>query len=150
MSDGLTGDIQFDTHGRRTEFQLDVIKVSAGNGTQKIGTWNSGRQQRLNFTQTKDRVTPDSRPDIKGRHFIVTTALVRNTPNFEYRGRWGCTKAQIITRELVKKTKCLPCLLALGLIFNNIETIEPFDHAPNGGESCKKIFKIFSYIFDSR
>lgn len=38
--DGLTGLIKFDTAGFRSDFHLDVIRITE-EGTKKIGTWNS-------------------------------------------------------------------------------------------------------------
>lgn len=39
---GLSGEIQFDQHGNRENFQLDVLEL-ASDGLQKVGTWNASK-----------------------------------------------------------------------------------------------------------
>lgn len=73
MLRGLTGMVQFDNEGFRTNIMLDIMELSY-KGLQRVGTWNSSGK--LNITR---RVPPTSVHDSESLHnrtFRVLTALV--------------------------------------------------------------------------
>lgn len=71
---GLTGDIEFDVKGKRTNFQLDIVELS-GSGLNKVGTWNST----AGLSMARQTVIPPNEIDtssLKNTTFVVLTALV--------------------------------------------------------------------------
>jgi hypothetical protein len=75
MLHGLTGLVQFDHEGLRTNIALDIVELSY-NGLQRIGTWNSTENDGLRITRL---LPPPSRQDnesLQNKTFIVLTALV--------------------------------------------------------------------------
>ena len=37
---GLSRDVQFDSYGRRTNFELDIVNLFEKEGLMKVGTWD--------------------------------------------------------------------------------------------------------------
>lgn len=75
MLHGLTGLVQFDNEGLRTNIALDITELT-DDGLQRIGTWNSSENEGLRITRL---LPPPSGPDsesIQNKTFIVLTALV--------------------------------------------------------------------------
>ncbi|KAF3838154.1 hypothetical protein F7725_009922 [Dissostichus mawsoni] len=65
---GMTGKIQFDNYGRRTNFTIDVYEMKTG-GPRKIGYWN----EYARFVNIMDaQVTNDS---VENRTIVVTTIM---------------------------------------------------------------------------
>lgn len=71
---GLTGEIQFDNEGRRSNIAVEVIELGS-HGPFQIGVWNTTE----GFTVTREAPVIDNSDDgsIKNKTFIVLTALVR-------------------------------------------------------------------------
>lgn len=71
---GLTGDLQFDQHGNRENFQLDVLEL-ASEGLKKVGTWNATKGIQSSRGKTFDQGSTD--PDIlRNKTLIVLTVIV--------------------------------------------------------------------------
>ncbi|XP_031172178.2 glutamate receptor 1-like isoform X2 [Sander lucioperca] len=69
--DGLTGRVQFDERGHRTNYSLSVMELSVA-GPRKIGYWNEARGY-VNTAVYKP--TMEDLKDLPNRTFIVTTIL---------------------------------------------------------------------------
>uniref|UniRef100_A0A671VRZ7 Glutamate receptor n=1 Tax=Sparus aurata TaxID=8175 RepID=A0A671VRZ7_SPAAU len=66
---GMTGNIQFDNYGRRTNYTIDVYEMKAG-GPRKIGYWN----EYARFVNIMDpQVSNDS--SVENRTIVVTTIM---------------------------------------------------------------------------
>ncbi|XP_077387982.1 glutamate receptor 3b isoform X6 [Festucalex cinctus] len=66
---GMTGNIQFDNYGRRTNYTIDVYEMKIG-GPRKIGYWNEFTR----FVNIMDpQVTNDS--SVENRTIVVTTIM---------------------------------------------------------------------------
>uniref|UniRef100_A0A673C5N6 Glutamate receptor n=1 Tax=Sphaeramia orbicularis TaxID=375764 RepID=A0A673C5N6_9TELE len=66
---GMTGNIQFDNYGRRTNYTIDVYEMKTG-GPRKIGYWN----EYARFVNIMDpQVTNDS--SVENRTIVVTTIM---------------------------------------------------------------------------
>uniref|UniRef100_A0A8K9UV61 Glutamate receptor n=1 Tax=Oncorhynchus mykiss TaxID=8022 RepID=A0A8K9UV61_ONCMY len=70
--DGLTGHIQFNEKGRRTNFTVSVMEL-APSGPKKVGYWNE--DEKYVSTATFMRGTNDSSYGLQNRTYIVTTIL---------------------------------------------------------------------------
>ncbi|KAL0830572.1 hypothetical protein ABMA28_002724 [Loxostege sticticalis] len=71
--DGLTGLVKFDEEGFRSDFEVDILEVMA-HGLEKVGSW-TGED---GYTETRTfipPVEPEGSESMKGKHFIVLTAL---------------------------------------------------------------------------
>ncbi|XP_063826752.1 glutamate receptor ionotropic, kainate 2-like isoform X1 [Ostrinia nubilalis] len=71
--DGLTGLVKFDEEGFRSDFEIDVLELMA-HGLEKVGSW-TGED---GYTETRTiipPVEPEGSESMKGKHFIVLTAL---------------------------------------------------------------------------
>lgn len=70
---GLTGKIQFDHEGARSDISVDVLEL-AYHGLEVVGHWNS-----LGFNVTREfpKVNNDENGNIKNKTFRVLIALVR-------------------------------------------------------------------------
>lgn len=99
---GLTGLIQFNTSGYRTEVQMDVVQLNSQvwdklpcihalklfitkfsshfcfQGLRKIGVWDSKFVTKFNWTKAEhhDETKEDDSMDLKNRTLIVTTIMV--------------------------------------------------------------------------
>lgn len=69
---GLSGDIQFDQKGHRSNFQVEIIEL-ATDGIRKIGTWNTS--DGLYLARAHPAVD-DSVLSLRNKTFVVLTALV--------------------------------------------------------------------------
>lgn len=78
--EGLTGLIKFDTAGFRSDFQLDVVRVTE-NGLKKIGMWNSTNA--IEWLPETHPPPSDIESSLQNRTFIVLIAIVRATMKFE-------------------------------------------------------------------
>lgn len=71
--EGLTGDIQFNEDGRRTNYTLNVVEMSSNSDMVKVGEWSDQFRFRP-LTNRPDRITP--RNDFeRNRTYIVTTII---------------------------------------------------------------------------
>lgn len=73
MLRGLTGMVQFDNEGFRTNIMLDIMELSY-NGLQRVGTWNSSGK--LNITRMLLPTSVHDSESLHNRTFRVLTALV--------------------------------------------------------------------------
>ncbi|XP_068509217.1 glutamate receptor 1 isoform X6 [Syngnathus scovelli] len=69
--DGLTGRIQFDERGRRTNFTLTVMELSR-TGPRKVGMWS---EQRGYINTARYKPTPEEFYGLQNRTYVVTTIL---------------------------------------------------------------------------
>jgi glutamate receptor, ionotropic, invertebrate len=77
---GLSGEIQFDQHGNRENFQLDLLELTS-EGLQKTGTWNETKG--IHALRGKLMENGNSDPnDLRNKTLIVMTVEVRFS--FEY------------------------------------------------------------------
>ncbi|XP_021964381.1 glutamate receptor ionotropic, kainate 2 isoform X1 [Folsomia candida] len=78
---GLTGLIQFDTSGYRSDIQLDVIQV-ANEGLIKIGIWDSKFVSREKFSwsrpEVEEIVVENESMDLRNRTLVIST--LKNDP----------------------------------------------------------------------
>jgi len=72
---GLTGLVQFDNEGSRTNIALDIMELSY-NGLQRIGTWNSTENDGLRITRLVPPPSGQDSDSLQNKTFIVLTALV--------------------------------------------------------------------------
>jgi ionotropic kainate glutamate receptor 4 len=75
MLHGLTGMVQFDNEGLRTNIALDIMELSRS-GLQHIGTWNSTDGEGLKITRLVPTVSRQDSESLQNKTFIVLTALV--------------------------------------------------------------------------
>ncbi|CAL8109948.1 unnamed protein product [Orchesella dallaii] len=73
---GLTGLIQFNTSGYRTDVQMDVVQLKQ-NGLRKIGTWDSKFVTKFNWAKQNatEETAQDDSIDLKNRTLTVTTIM---------------------------------------------------------------------------
>lgn len=69
---GLTGDIHFDTKGRRSNYQVEVIEL-ATDGIRKIGNWNTTDGL---YLARAHPISDSSELSLRNKTFVVLTALV--------------------------------------------------------------------------
>lgn len=83
--EGLTGLIKFDTSGFRTNFQLDVVRVTE-KGLKKIGIWKSTNASKWSVEWLLESQPPkfDAELSLQNKTFIILIAIVRRT---ERRGK---------------------------------------------------------------
>ncbi|CAG0894449.1 unnamed protein product, partial [Darwinula stevensoni] len=74
--EGLSGKIAFDSHGFRTDFNLDLLELLNPKGLTKVGTWN--RQDKVKFTPPPE-VDVKNSSSLFDRTLVVTTSLVRES-----------------------------------------------------------------------
>ena len=73
--DGLTGHINFDTSGLRTQFDMDLMEVQQSSGLVKVGSWNS--LDHLILDRKQEDQMGFSNPDpMANKTFVITTILV--------------------------------------------------------------------------
>ena len=71
---GLSGEIHFDQHGNRENFQLEILELSS-EGLRQIGTWNSTKKVQICTEKFIKKV--DSDPNtLKGKTLVVMVTLV--------------------------------------------------------------------------
>ena len=70
---GRSGLIRLTEFGRRDEFELDVLELSAG-GMEVVGSWS--RAGRVNYTRTWGQKTEQIATSMSGRTFRVVVGLV--------------------------------------------------------------------------
>ncbi|XP_032596032.1 glutamate receptor ionotropic, kainate 2 isoform X1 [Drosophila grimshawi] len=70
---GLTGPIQFDYEGLRTDFQLEVIELGVS-GMQQIGQWSTDGGFEMNRPAAPHTIEPDMR-SLMNKSFVVVTAI---------------------------------------------------------------------------
>lgn len=71
---GLSGDLQFDQHGNRENFQLEILEL-ASEGLKKVGTWNATKGIQSLRGKTFDQGSTD--PDVlRNKTLIVLTVIV--------------------------------------------------------------------------
>lgn len=74
MLHGLTGLVQFDNEGLRTNIALDIMELSY-NGLQRIGAWNSTENDGLRITRLLPPPSGQDNESLQNKTFIVLTAL---------------------------------------------------------------------------
>lgn len=74
MLHGLTGMVQFDNEGLRTNIALDIMELSY-NGLQLVGTWNSTESDGLRITRLVSPASRQESESLQNKTFIVLTAL---------------------------------------------------------------------------
>ena len=107
---GLSGKIQFDTSGLRTQFVLDLMELQA-EGLEKIGTWNS--LDKLSLSRETKVEGENARMDAMSNNtFVITTILtppytmlVENTKKLEGNARFEGFAIDLAA-ELAKKLHC--------------------------------------------
>ncbi|KAK1212572.1 GRIA3 protein, partial [Pygoscelis papua] len=67
---GMTGNIQFDTYGRRTNYTIDVYEMKAA-GSRKAGYWNEYER----FVTALDQLPSNDTSSVENRTIVVTTIL---------------------------------------------------------------------------
>ncbi|KAK4810324.1 hypothetical protein QYF61_018266 [Mycteria americana] len=67
---GMTGNIQFDTYGRRTNYTIDVYEMKAA-GSRKAGYWNEYER----FVPALDQLPSNDTSSVENRTIVVTTIL---------------------------------------------------------------------------
>ncbi|XP_053230979.1 glutamate receptor 3 isoform X6 [Podarcis raffonei] len=67
---GMTGNIQFDTYGRRTNYTIDVYEMRPG-GPRKAGYWNEYER----FVPAVDPTVSNDTSSVENRTIVVTTIL---------------------------------------------------------------------------
>ncbi|XP_042334029.1 glutamate receptor 3 isoform X1 [Sceloporus undulatus] len=67
---GMTGNIQFDTYGRRTNYTIDVYEMRPG-GPRKAGYWNEYER----FVPAVDPSVSNDTSSVENRTIVVTTIL---------------------------------------------------------------------------
>ncbi|XP_062440959.1 glutamate receptor 3 [Rhea pennata] len=67
---GMTGNIQFDTYGRRTNYTIDVYEMKAA-GSRKTGYWNEYER----FVPALDLLPSNDSSSVENRTIVVTTIL---------------------------------------------------------------------------
>ncbi|XP_032558022.1 glutamate receptor 3 isoform X1 [Chiroxiphia lanceolata] len=67
---GMTGNIQFDTYGRRMNYTIDVYEMKAG-GSRKAGYWNEYER----FVPALDQLPSNDSSSVENRTIVVTTIL---------------------------------------------------------------------------
>ncbi|KAG7483505.1 hypothetical protein MATL_G00039120 [Megalops atlanticus] len=67
---GMTGNIQFDTYGRRSNYTIDVYEMKPG-GTRKIGYWNEYER----FVYIMDQQVTNGSSTMENRTIVVTTIM---------------------------------------------------------------------------
>ena len=72
--EGLTGQIQFDSLGFRSDFNLDIIELKK-EGLVKVGTWNQGTG--ANFTRNYSESYSEIVESLHNKTLKITTILVR-------------------------------------------------------------------------
>lgn len=71
---GLSGEIQFDQHGNRENFQLEVLEL-ASEGLKKVGTWNATKGIQSSRGKTFDSGSTDV-DVLRNKTLIILTVLV--------------------------------------------------------------------------
>jgi hypothetical protein len=74
MLPGLTGLVQLDDKGLRTNIALDIMELSY-NGLQRIGTWNSTKKDGLRITRQGLSSSRNDSETLQNKTLIVLTAL---------------------------------------------------------------------------
>lgn len=86
--EGLTGLIKFDTAGFRSDFQLDVVRVTE-DGLKKIGAWNS--TSNVEWLLESHISSSEAELSLQNKTFIILIAIVReNTRNCIYHFSFRC------------------------------------------------------------
>ncbi|KAM9385740.1 LOW QUALITY PROTEIN: glutamate receptor 3-like [Pholidichthys leucotaenia] len=67
---GLTGNIQFDTFGRRSNYTIDVYEMKTG-GPRRIGYWNEYEK----FVYIMDQQVTNESSSVENRTIVVTTIM---------------------------------------------------------------------------
>lgn len=71
--DGMTGNIQIDSSGRRSHFKLDVVEYFMGQ-FKKVGWWETGRG--VNRTQSEKEKEEEIQKSLQFKTFIVASRIV--------------------------------------------------------------------------
>lgn len=82
--EGLTGLIKFDTAGFRTNFQLDIVRVTE-DGLKKIGIWKSTNASKWSVEWLLESQPPkfDVELSLQNKTFIILIAIVRTTKRWK-------------------------------------------------------------------
>ncbi|XP_028815286.1 glutamate receptor 3-like isoform X3 [Denticeps clupeoides] len=67
---GMTGNIQFDSYGRRSNYTIDVYELKSG-GPRKIGYWNEYER----FVNILDQQPSNDSSSVENRTIVVTTIM---------------------------------------------------------------------------
>ncbi|KAL7863768.1 hypothetical protein SRHO_G00127520 [Serrasalmus rhombeus] len=67
---GMTGNIQFDSFGRRSNYTIDIYEMKAG-GPRKIGYWNEFER----FVNIMDQPYSNDSSSVENRTIVVTTIM---------------------------------------------------------------------------
>lgn len=81
--DGITGKIEFDNAGVRSNITVDILEVNEF-GLEKVGTWMYGIENSADRLKINRQPTPPSRMPIddntlRNKSLTIITALVINT-----------------------------------------------------------------------
>lgn len=91
--DGMTGNIQIDSSGRRSHFKLDIVEYFTGH-FKKVGWWETGLG--VNRTQTDKEKEQEIQKSLQFKTFIVVSRLVSPviTPFVSLAGTFVCHPVQ--------------------------------------------------------
>lgn len=78
--EGLTGLIQFDNQGFRSQFTLDVMHLQEG-GLINVGTWNTTSGLLININTPTTSISEIDDGTLKNVSFTIITALVHEIYN---------------------------------------------------------------------
>jgi len=87
--DGMTGNIQIDSSGRRSQFKLDVVEYFTGK-FKKMGTWETGRG--VNRTVSVKEKEQEIQKSLQFKTFKVVSRIVSPvfTPFVSLAGTFVC------------------------------------------------------------
>lgn len=73
--EGMTGLTAFDQNGFRTYFSLEILQL-VKDGFKKLGSWDPIHG--INYTRTISEMEGETLQNIRDKHFIVTSRIVRS------------------------------------------------------------------------
>lgn len=79
--EGLTGLIKFDTAGFRSNFQLDIVRVTE-NGLKKIGIWNSTNDVEWLLEARPQK--SEEELSLQNKTFLILIAIVRKNTKLRF------------------------------------------------------------------
>jgi hypothetical protein len=91
--DGMTGNIQLDSSGRRSQFKLDIVEYFTGQ-FKKVGRWETG--QGVYRTLTEKEKEQEIQKSVQNKTFIVASRIVSPvvTPFVSLAGTFVCPPVQ--------------------------------------------------------
>ncbi|XP_058704096.1 glutamate receptor 3 isoform X2 [Poecile atricapillus] len=137
---GMTGNIQFDTYGRRTNYTIDVYEMKAA-GSRKAGYWNEYER----YVPALDQLPSNDTSSVENRTIVVTTILRSKIAVYEK--MWSYMKSaepSVFTKTTadgvarVRKSKGKFAFLLESTMNEYIEQRKPCDTMKVGGNLDSK------------